>query len=131
MIIIIITDSNAHTSGWVRTWRVPGGTRSAFDKSEFSRPSLMPAGSRGTQAFRPPAAPPPHADPYKGPHSRLGHKAAHSPGSLGLPAPGRPLCLAIGRTPCLSGFGSCLRPCRLAPRSGAVLFPRLAHSGNF
>ena len=37
---------------------MPGGTRPAFDKSEFSLPSLMPAGSRGTQAFRPPAAPP-------------------------------------------------------------------------
>lgn len=34
------------------------GTRSAFDKSEFSLLSLLPAGSRGTQAFRPPAAPP-------------------------------------------------------------------------
>lgn len=33
-------------------------TRSAFDKSEFFLLSLLPAGSLGTQAFRPPAAPP-------------------------------------------------------------------------
>lgn len=65
------------------------GTRSACDKSEFSLPSLLPAGSRGTQAFRPPAAPP---TPVlnKGPHSCLGHKAAHSPESLGPPAPRLP-----------------------------------------
>lgn len=31
------------------------GTRSAFDKSEFSLPSLLPASSPGTQAFQPPA----------------------------------------------------------------------------
>lgn len=50
--IIIITDGIAHTSE-----RGPG-TRSELHKSEFSLPSLLPAGSQGTQAFRPPAAPP-------------------------------------------------------------------------
>lgn len=68
------------------------GTRSAFDRSKFFFLSLLPAGSPGTQAFRPPAATrrPPTPALTKAPIHASRTKRPIHPGPLGLPPPAAP-----------------------------------------
>lgn len=97
--IIIITDGIAHTSE-----RGPG-TRSELHKSEFSLPSLLPAGSRGTQAFRPPAAPP--RRPSQRPPFMLHAQSGAFTGvpRAGLPPPAAPRSSPLVASPARQAWG--------------------------